>query len=228
MLYRVLRLCDADHLNDYGMLLALELANAVHALLSRGADPTVRCTNLNLTPLEHWDGLWRCWVAHRWGPRSPVHDILEYAEDDVRSRQLALAMSQHPRLGASSSLLAMFGSNDDVFRSFVATSENCVASHNPRNSPQALYAMQLATVLAIEPPQASRSNDRPLPLQTFFQECVSAQTPLTRGLRKRMRALACANKRRRRAVSPEARHSAAISSNEEEEEEEEDVVDKDQ
>ena len=227
MLHRALKVSDASRLNEYGILVALDLSNAAHALLKRGADPLARCARLQQTPLEHWSSLWRDWVSHRWGPRSPVHDVLEFAEADLRERQVALAMSQHPRLGAGSLLSLM---DADVLRAFIATSENCVAMHTARRSPQATYAMRLATVLATEEndvcvptledvSELAHNDDECPTLPVLFQECVRTQAALTDGLRGCVRALAT---QRRRTVAAETRREPSISDSSSESEDEED------
>ena len=80
---------------------AAALADGVHALLRRGADPWAR-NRAGETPLDVWRARWR--DGSDWGAdvASAVHEVLEAAMDDVAARQLALAMATHPRLGAAS------------------------------------------------------------------------------------------------------------------------------
>jgi len=118
---------------------AAALADGVHALLQRGADPWAR-NHAGETPLDVWRARWR--DESDWGASvvSAVHEVLEAAMDDVAQRQLALAMAMHPRLGAASPL----GWLDPALLALNATFAELPA---PRRSEQALRGARLRAEL---------------------------------------------------------------------------------
>jgi hypothetical protein len=115
------------------------LADGVHALLRRGADPWAR-NRAGETPLDVWRARWR--ADSDWGASvvSAVHEVLEAAMDDVSARQLALAMAMHPRLGAGSLLLSRL---DPALLALPALMEAYAELPTARRSEQALRAQRI-------------------------------------------------------------------------------------
>ena len=156
-------------------------ALAAHALLGFGADPLARDAE-GQTPRDLVDA------------DSPMHEVLQLAEEDVRARQRALAMALHPRLGRHSPL-ALLGR--DLLVNFIATPANCVP-HTPRRGPLLEYATELeATLAQDENVRICMEYDAGAiynfnlygDLQTLFGEHVLEQRELTPEMRQYFRLL---------------------------------------
>jgi hypothetical protein len=123
-----------------------ELADGVHALLQRGADPWAR-NRAGETPLDVWRMRWR--TDSDWGASevSAVHEVLEGAMDDVSARQLALAMAMHPRLGAASPLSRL----DPALLASPLLLEGCSELPAARRSDQSVRAQRVRSMMIMRP-----------------------------------------------------------------------------